>query len=117
MEQQYIVIHMFFGNGLYQGTQLSPNHNGSSDDFPVVSPRIKLRDGRHLAYIERGVPKDIAKYKIVIVHGFGSSKEMNFLAPQVINNLNFSLPYTRHDLISTAPLKKIVLAVLSREKN
>ncbi|QHO49743.1 30S ribosomal protein [Arachis hypogaea] len=33
--------------------------------------------------ILRGVSKDVAKYKIIIVHGFGSSKEMNFLAPQV----------------------------------
>ncbi|CAA7019028.1 unnamed protein product [Microthlaspi erraticum] len=42
--------------------------------------RIKLRDGRFLAYKERGVPKDEAKYKIILVHGFGSSKEMNFSA-------------------------------------
>ncbi|ESQ51218.1 hypothetical protein EUTSA_v10017719mg, partial [Eutrema salsugineum] len=42
--------------------------------------RIKLRDGRFLAYKERGVPKDEAKYKIILIHGFGSSKEMNFSA-------------------------------------
>uniref|UniRef100_A0A1J3DQQ8 AB hydrolase-1 domain-containing protein n=3 Tax=Noccaea caerulescens TaxID=107243 RepID=A0A1J3DQQ8_NOCCA len=42
--------------------------------------RIKLRDGRFLAYKERGVPKEEAKYKIILVHGFGSSKEMNFSA-------------------------------------
>lgn len=69
---------------VYQATQLPPpNHNDSPDDFPVVSTRIRLSDGRHLAYTERGVPKDTAKHKIIIVHGFGSSKEMNFLAPQV----------------------------------
>ncbi|KAJ1390260.1 Alpha/Beta hydrolase fold [Sesbania bispinosa] len=80
-----------------KGTQLSPNQDDSTDDFPVVSPRIKLRDGRHLAYIERGVPKDIAKYKIIIVHGFGSSKEMNFLAPQeLIDELGiYLLQYDR----------------------
>ncbi|XLR27113.1 hypothetical protein HN51_040337 [Arachis hypogaea] len=49
----------------------------------MISSRIKLRDGKHLAYLERGVSKDVAKYNIIIVHGFGSSKEMNFLAPQV----------------------------------
>lgn len=94
----------FLAMVLYQGTQLSPNHDDSTstDDFAVVSPRIRLRDGRHLAYLERGVPKDKAKYKIIIVHGFGSSKEMNFLAPQVIYiyiyNLNLSLPKkTGHD--------------------
>ncbi|QHN86062.1 30S ribosomal protein [Arachis hypogaea] len=65
---------------LAQGTKVvSPNQ----DDFAMISSRIKLRDGKHLAYLERGVSKDVAKYNIIIVHGFGSSKEMNFLAPQV----------------------------------
>ncbi|KAM7272417.1 hypothetical protein ACFE04_027080 [Oxalis oulophora] len=47
-----------------------------------TNTRIKLSDGRHVAYRERGVDKDKANYKVVIVHGFGSSKEMSFLAPQ-----------------------------------
>ncbi|VVB14779.1 unnamed protein product [Arabis nemorensis] len=42
--------------------------------------RIKLRDGGFLAYKETGVPKDEANYKIILIHGFGSSKEMNFSA-------------------------------------
>jgi hypothetical protein len=41
---------------------------------PVISPRIKLKDGRYLAYREFGVPKQKAKYKVVLVHGFDSSK-------------------------------------------
>lgn len=45
--------------------------------------KIKLRDGRFLAYKEKGVPKDEAKYKIILIHGFGSSKEMNFSASKV----------------------------------
>nr|GEY17354.1 hypothetical protein [Tanacetum cinerariifolium] len=44
--------------------------------------RIKLSDGRLLAYKERGVPKSEASYRVVIVHGFASSKEMNFMASQ-----------------------------------
>lgn len=48
--------------------------------------KIKLRDGRFLAYKESGVPKDEAKYKIILIHGFGSSKEMNFSASKVVNN-------------------------------
>lgn len=54
-----------------------------SEDLPPASPRIRLADGRYLAYRESGVPKNKANYKIIIVHGFGSSKEMSFLAPQV----------------------------------
>ncbi|CAL8161938.1 unnamed protein product [Prunus armeniaca] len=53
-----------------------------SEDLPPASPRIRLADGRYLAYRESGVPKNKANYKIIIVHGFGSSKEMSFLAPQ-----------------------------------
>ncbi|XP_057986917.1 uncharacterized protein LOC110659948 isoform X2 [Hevea brasiliensis] len=64
---------------VYQATQLPPPQR----DIPHVnSPRIRLSDGRYLAYREKGVPKNKSKYKIIIVHGFGSSKEMNFLAPQ-----------------------------------
>lgn len=45
--------------------------------------RIKLSDGRLLAYKERGVPKSEASYRVVIVHGFASNKDMNFMASQV----------------------------------
>ena len=59
----------------------------SVDDPEITSPRIRLSDGRYLAYRETGVPKEEANFKIIIVHGFGSSKEMSFMAPQV-HNLN-----------------------------
>ncbi|KAJ8767813.1 hypothetical protein K2173_020753 [Erythroxylum novogranatense] len=68
---------------VYQATELPPPHVLQLlENSPGDSPRVKLEDGRHLAYREMGVPKKEAKYKIIIVHGFGSSKEMNFLAPQ-----------------------------------
>lgn len=68
-----------------QPTQLArPEISESSSDDPlIISPRIRLSDGRFLAYEERGVPKSKSSYRIIIVHGFGSSKDMNFLAPQV----------------------------------
>ncbi|KAJ4789540.1 alpha/beta-Hydrolases superfamily protein [Rhynchospora pubera] len=47
---------------------------GSPGGPPITSSRIKLKDGRHLAYRESGVPKQKAKYKIVLVHGFNCSK-------------------------------------------
>ncbi len=46
-----------------------PKICGSSDGPPVTSPRVRLNDGRHLAYREIGVPKEEAKHKIVFVHG------------------------------------------------
>ncbi|CAG7870091.1 hypothetical protein BRARA_F02013 [Brassica rapa] len=53
-----------------------------ADQPPNPQNRIKLRDGRYLAYKERGIPKDDAKFTIVLVHGFGSSKDMNFNVSQ-----------------------------------
>ncbi|KAK4339218.1 hypothetical protein RND71_040680 [Anisodus tanguticus] len=50
------------------------------DESAITTPRIRLSDGRYLAYRERGVPKNKCKYSIIIVHGFGSSKEMSFMA-------------------------------------
>lgn len=58
-----------------------------ADQPPNPQRRIKLRDGRYLAYKERGVSKDDAKFTIVLVHGFGSSKDMNFNVSQVCTNL------------------------------
>ncbi|KAL6341784.1 hypothetical protein AAG906_038028 [Vitis piasezkii] len=67
----------------YRATQPAhPESTELSDVPPTSSPRIMLSDGRYLAYKEKGVPKNESNYKIIIVHGFGSSKEMNFLAPQ-----------------------------------
>jgi hypothetical protein len=60
---------------LYRQLQASPPKiPGTPGGPPVTSPRIQLKDGRHLAYYESGVPKDQAKYKIIFVHGFDSSK-------------------------------------------
>ncbi|MCD7467659.1 hypothetical protein HAX54_005210 [Datura stramonium] len=50
------------------------------DESAITSPRVRLSDGRYLAYRERGVPKNKSKYSIILVHGFGSSKEMSFMA-------------------------------------
>jgi hypothetical protein len=60
-----------------------PKICGSPDGPPITSPRVKLSDGRHLAYRESGVPKEEAKYKIIVVHGFDSSKDLGLPVPQV----------------------------------
>ncbi|XP_070035841.1 uncharacterized protein [Nicotiana tomentosiformis] len=55
----------------YQATRPPPPKTCGSPDGPsVTAPRIKLSDGRHLAYKEIGVPKENAKYKIVYIHGY-----------------------------------------------
>ncbi|XP_057955340.1 uncharacterized protein LOC131149175 isoform X2 [Malania oleifera] len=59
-----------------------PKICGSPGGPPVTSPRVKLSDGRHLAYREAGVPKEEAKYKIIVVHGFNSSKDLKISASQ-----------------------------------
>ncbi|KAL3536124.1 hypothetical protein ACH5RR_004585 [Cinchona calisaya] len=66
-----VVFFIGFLAWAYQATQPPPPKTcGSLDGPPITAPRIKLRDGRHLAYEEHGVSKDKAKYKIVFVHGF-----------------------------------------------
>ncbi|XP_076916061.1 uncharacterized protein LOC143575624 [Bidens hawaiensis] len=64
---------------------------GSADGLPITSSRIQLRDGRHLSYTEFGVPKDVAKSKIIYVHCFFCGKEHNPLAitasPAVVEEL------------------------------
>lgn len=68
----------------YQATRpLPPKICGSPGGPPVTAPRIKLRDGRHLAYKEHGVPKEKAKYKFVFVHGFDSCRHHAAIATEV----------------------------------
>ena len=69
---------MVFQTKVQDGTKISPKCDYSTEAFP----RIRLRDRRQLAYVERGFPKDKEKYKINIVHGFGSTKRMHFSEPQ-----------------------------------
>ncbi|GKV38948.1 hypothetical protein SLEP1_g46795 [Rubroshorea leprosula] len=69
----------------------APKKCGSPGGPPITAPRIKLRDGRYLAYKEHGVPRDVAKFKIVYVHGFSSSRHdavvANYLSPEIFNEL------------------------------
>ncbi|CAK9311821.1 unnamed protein product [Citrullus colocynthis] len=59
-----------------------PRICGTPNGPPVTSPRVKLNDGRHLAYKEFGVPKEKAKYKIIISHGYNASKHMHLAVSQ-----------------------------------
>lgn len=54
----------------------SPKICGSPGGPPIISPRVKLDDGRHLSYKERGVAKEEAKHKFIAVHGFDDSKDL-----------------------------------------
>ncbi|KAF5742513.1 hypothetical protein HS088_TW09G00562 [Tripterygium wilfordii] len=64
---------------------------GSPGCPPVTAPRIKLRDGRHLAYKEHGVSKQMAKYKIIYIHGLDNCMHGEAIAsrtsPEVIEEL------------------------------
>ncbi|KAL8166158.1 hypothetical protein V2J09_007657 [Rumex salicifolius] len=54
----------------------SPKICGTPNGPPVTSPRIKLSSGRHVAYRELGVPKDSARFRVLLIHGFDSSKDL-----------------------------------------
>lgn len=68
-----------------------PKICGSPDGIPVTAPRIKLSDGRHLAYKEHGAPKEKANYKFVYVHGFDSCRHdavlANTLSREIVEEL------------------------------
>ncbi|KAG0541176.1 hypothetical protein BDA96_03G473700 [Sorghum bicolor] len=51
-----------------------PRICGAPGGPPVTAPRVRLRDGRHLAYLETGVPRAAATHKIVYIHGFDSCR-------------------------------------------
>ncbi|KAL4605839.1 hypothetical protein ACB092_09G059000 [Castanea dentata] len=76
----------------YKATQPPPPKICGSPDGPAVTAaRIKLSDGRHLAYKEHGVPKEKANYKIVYVHGFDSCRHdaviAKTLSPEIVEEL------------------------------
>ncbi|CAN1252215.1 hypothetical protein LINPERPRIM_LOCUS7952 [Linum perenne] len=70
---------------VYQNLLRVPNPRicGSPGGPPITSPRVKLDDGRHLAYKETGVSKEVAKHKIIIIHGFDDSKDLRLPISQV----------------------------------
>jgi len=72
----------------YQATRPPPPAIlGAPGGLPITSPRVRLKDGRHLAYMEAGVHKENARYKVIFVHGFASTKESGFPVSQVVANL------------------------------
>lgn len=54
-----------------------PKVCGSPGGPPITSPRVRLADGRHLAYKEAGVSKENANFKVIFIHGFASSKDIH----------------------------------------
>ncbi|XP_044962680.1 uncharacterized protein LOC123415595 [Hordeum vulgare subsp. vulgare] len=66
-----LALLVFFSALLYSQIQPPPQKvPGSPGGPPVTATRTKLRDGRHVAYLESGVPKERARFKIIFVHGF-----------------------------------------------
>jgi hypothetical protein len=52
----------------------APRVCGTPGGPPVTAPRVRLSDGRHLAYEESGVPREQARYRVVFSHGFTGSR-------------------------------------------
>ncbi|KAK9733273.1 hypothetical protein RND81_04G056400 [Saponaria officinalis] len=52
----------------------SPQLCGYPGGPPITASRVKLRDGRYLAYKETGVSRENAKHKILFIHGFGNAR-------------------------------------------
>ncbi|KAH1039770.1 hypothetical protein J1N35_041513 [Gossypium stocksii] len=107
---------------IYQVIQPPPPKMCGSPNGPTVTaPRIRLKDGRHLAYKEHGVPRDVAKYKIIYVHGFRSGRHnvvvAATLSPEVIEDLgvyivSFDRPgYGESDLNPKRTVKSMAMDI------
>ncbi|KMT05494.1 hypothetical protein BVRB_7g176180 [Beta vulgaris subsp. vulgaris] len=71
-----VIVSVVVVGGIYQLIKPPPSRRcGITNGPPVTSPRIRLSDGRYLAYKVRGAPKESAKYKVIINHGFFASKD------------------------------------------
>lgn len=70
------LVGLLFGWGYKATRPPPPKICGSLGGPPVTSPRVRLSDGRHLAYREAGVPKEMAEHKIIIIHGYADSKDL-----------------------------------------
>ncbi|KAL5665538.1 hypothetical protein ACJX0J_025646, partial [Zea mays] len=78
---------------LYRQLQApAPRVPGTPGGPPVTSPRIRLKDGRHLAYHESGVPREQARYRIVFMHGFDSCRyDVLRVSPELARELGVYL--------------------------
>ncbi|XP_058724037.1 uncharacterized protein LOC131595644 [Vicia villosa] len=65
----------------------APRTCGSPGGPPITATRIKLRDGRHLAYKEYGVSRQLANKKIVFIHGFASCRHDTVIATNLPSGL------------------------------
>ncbi|KAL5974664.1 hypothetical protein ACLOJK_031334 [Asimina triloba] len=79
-----LVLVVGFLGWVYQTAQPPPPAIcGSPNGPPITAKRIKLRDGRFLAYKESGVPKEIAAHKIILIHGYSDSRDSAIPASSV----------------------------------
>ncbi|KAL6652844.1 hypothetical protein ACP70R_011769 [Stipagrostis hirtigluma subsp. patula] len=93
---------------------------GSPGGPPVTAPRTRLKDGRHLAYLESGVPKEQAKYKIIFVHGFdcGRYDRLNVSQELGIYLLSFDRPgYSESNTHPARTEKSIALDIAELADN
>lgn len=63
-----------------------PKICGSPNGPLITAPRVKLKDGRHVAYKEQGVPRHEARYKIIYMHGFNGSRHRAPALPNVFSD-------------------------------
>ncbi|CAN6324793.1 unnamed protein product [Urochloa humidicola] len=64
--------------------QPPPRVCGTPGGPPVTARRVRLSDGRHLAYEESGVPRESARYRVVFSHGFTGSRLDSLRASQEV---------------------------------
>lgn len=70
---------------------------GTPGGPPITAPRIRLSDGRYLAYEEHGVSRQNATFKIIFIHAFATFRRdaviANRVRPVMIQSLLFCYVY------------------------
>ena len=84
-----------------------PKICGSPGGPPVTAPRIKLRDGRHMAYREHGVSKEVARYKIIYIHGLRTCRHDLVVSVNIsqVRTESFKIEILNHGRVSFNKLK------------
>jgi pimeloyl-ACP methyl ester carboxylesterase len=95
LKKVLVVLFIGFIALAYQAIQPPPTKIcGSANGPPVTGTRVKLRDGRYLAYKINGVPNDKAKFKIVDIHGFDMCKfdfAIQHVSPELVEKLGIQI--------------------------
>lgn len=80
------LVLVLIGLGAWAYVSIAPPPSkrcGTPGGPPITAPRIRLSDGRYLAYEEHGVSRQNATFKIIFIHAFSTFRRDAVIANRV----------------------------------